>query len=630
MTLLSEQTVKSQSDYRTRLNASIECAHFLLHQELPFRGHDECECSSNQGNYLELLHFLSRNNEAIKRVTFSEAPRHNKLTSPDIQKDITQAAAEEITNVIIKDLGDSFFSILIDESRDISIKEQMVVVLRYVDNNGHIIEHFLGIQHVRDTTASSLKAAIEALFSEHGLSISKLRGQGYDGASNMRGEFNGLKSLILNSNPSAYYVHCFAHRLQLTLVAVTKKHNEVGDVFNFISSIINIVGASCKRMEVIREKQYARNIKGLENGEISSGRGLNQETSLRRYGDTRWGSHYVTIIHLLVMFSSVLDVLEIIREDGMNSEQRTEAVVLTDIMESFNFVFMLHCLRRILAVTNEFSQALQRKDQDIENAMSLLKTSKEQFKMMRENDWESLLEEVSSFCIKHDIDILNMDDEYKFRGRSRVTSGFGASLSGDAYKALKTGIEVKDPEEKVKEPLIEIKRVLKTYNTNMVTKDISTYPPHNPLEVGATDELATTGRPILLADFNLHSRGGWHHNTNQHSSNLGSDCHGLNGSSTSDWREDTDANQHVTHDLVTLTGSKPYLGNDHLHVGDGKQRIVAHSSIEADYKALADDIDECDNLNAIYLSVNLIFHAYTKHVEVDYHFIRDRVAKKDI
>jgi hypothetical protein len=148
MTLLSEQTVKSQSDYRTRLNASIECARFLLHQGLPFRGHDECECSSNQGNYLELLHFLSRNNEAIKRVTFSEAPRHNKLTSPDIQKDITQAAAEEITNVIIKDLGDSLFSILIDESRDISIKEQMAVVLRYVDNNGHIIECFLGIQHV--------------------------------------------------------------------------------------------------------------------------------------------------------------------------------------------------------------------------------------------------------------------------------------------------------------------------------------------------------------------------------------------------------------------------------------------------------------------------------------------------
>jgi hypothetical protein len=258
----------------------------------------------------------------------------------------------------------------------------------------------------------------------------------------MRGEFNGLKVLILNSNPSAYYIRCFAHRLQLTLVAVTKKYNEVGDVFNFISNIINIVGASCKRMEVIREKQYAKIIEELENREISSGRGLNQETSLRKYGDTSWGSHYVTIIRLLAMFSSVLDVLEIIREDGMNLEQRTEAVVLIDIMESFNFVFMLHCLRRILAVTNEFSQALQRKDQDIENVMSLLKTSKERFKMMRENDWESLLEEVSSFCIKHDIGILNMDDEYKLRGRSRRKPQGITNLHHFRYELLNNIIDM--------------------------------------------------------------------------------------------------------------------------------------------------------------------------------------------
>jgi hypothetical protein len=169
---------------------------------------------------------------------------------------------------------------------------------------------------------------------------------------------------------------------------------------------------------------------------------LNQETSLRRYGDTRWGSHYVTIIRLLAMFSSVLDVLEIIREDGMNSEQRTEAVILTDIMESFNFVFMLHCLRRILAVTNEFSQALQRKDQDIENAMSLLNTSKERFKMMRENDWESLLEEVSSFCIKHDINILNMDDEYKLRGRSRRKSQGITNLHHFRYELFNNIIDM--------------------------------------------------------------------------------------------------------------------------------------------------------------------------------------------
>ena len=91
-------------------------------------------------------------------------PKNNKLTHHDIQKDIVNAAACETINAIIKDLDNEFFSILVDESRDISVKEQMAVVLRYVDKKGIVIERFLGIVHVSNTTALSLKAAIESLF----------------------------------------------------------------------------------------------------------------------------------------------------------------------------------------------------------------------------------------------------------------------------------------------------------------------------------------------------------------------------------------------------------------------------------------------------------------------------------
>jgi hypothetical protein len=38
----------------------------------------------------------------------------------------------------------------------------------------------------------------------------------------------------------------------------------------------------------------------------------------------------------------------------------------------------------------------------------------------------------------------------------------------------------------------------------------------------------------------------------------------------------------------------------------------------------------CDNLGATYLSANPVFHARTKHIEVDYHFIRERVARKQL
>jgi hypothetical protein len=84
------------------------------------------------------------------------------------------------------------------------------------------------------------------LFCKFGLNPSRIRGQGYDGASNMQGEFGVLKSLILKENPSAFYVHCFAHQLQLTLVVIAKDTLQVCRIFNLVSTLINVVGGSCK------------------------------------------------------------------------------------------------------------------------------------------------------------------------------------------------------------------------------------------------------------------------------------------------------------------------------------------------------------------------------------------------
>jgi len=52
----------------------------------------------------------------------------------------------------------------------------MVVALHFVDKEGSVIERIIWIEHVADTNSLSLKAAIESLFSRHGLSISSLRG----------------------------------------------------------------------------------------------------------------------------------------------------------------------------------------------------------------------------------------------------------------------------------------------------------------------------------------------------------------------------------------------------------------------------------------------------------------------
>jgi hypothetical protein len=110
-------------------------------------------------------------------VILENALENHQMIAGAIQKDIANAAASKMLDAILKDLGESSFAILVDESRDISVKEQLTIVLRYVDKWGHVIERFLGIAHVSNTTTAELKKTIDSVLSRHNLSISRLRGQ---------------------------------------------------------------------------------------------------------------------------------------------------------------------------------------------------------------------------------------------------------------------------------------------------------------------------------------------------------------------------------------------------------------------------------------------------------------------
>jgi hypothetical protein len=83
-----------------------------------------------------------------------------------------------------------------------------------------------------------------------------------------------------------------------------------------------------------------------------------------------------------------------------------------------------------------------------------------------------------------------------------------------------------------------------------------------------------------------------------------------------------------------------------------KQTVVARSSAEAEYRAMAHTTSElmwlqhflceigfspptpiplfCDNQAAIHIASNPVFHERTKHIEVDCHFIRDKILSNDI
>ena len=166
--------------------------------------------------------------------------------------------------------------------------------------------------------------------------------------------------------------------------------------------------------------------KALGCGQLETGKGLNQEQCLQRPGDTRWSSHYKTLKSLVDLFPTIVKVLKFVEEEDKDRTNRDQALGLLVYFQSFDIVFYLQLMLTILIVTNILSQALQRKDQDIVNAIKCVKSTRSHLVELRGHGWQPLLDEVFAFCDKHDLAKLELEEAYvnpkNKRKRTRITN----------------------------------------------------------------------------------------------------------------------------------------------------------------------------------------------------------------
>ncbi|CAL8095954.1 unnamed protein product [Prunus armeniaca] len=335
-------------DNRLRLTTTIEGIRYLANQALAFPGHDESIGSSNRGNFVEIIKCFARMNMEVEKVVLDKAPQNAQYISNDIQKQILHIFATKVRKTICRELGMNKFCILVDESLDESGKEQMAIILRFVDGQGFIRERFFDIVSVADTNALTLKKEICKVLGNNGILVENMRGQG--ASAKRRNELNLIRKTELNEL--------------------------------------------------------------LDSGELETGKGLNQTRTLKRAGATRWGSHFASITSLMSLFKETKLLLLEISDHGPNQQFRGDAESNYIAMMSFEFVFSLVLMEKIMGLTNFLCQAFQTKTQDIVSALNFVENTKMQLEDMRENGWDDFFMSVVLFCELHCVDVLDIGGRY--------------------------------------------------------------------------------------------------------------------------------------------------------------------------------------------------------------------------
>ncbi|KAK1368506.1 hypothetical protein POM88_034598 [Heracleum sosnowskyi] len=119
--------------------------------------------------------------------------------------------------------------------------------------------------------------------------------------------------------------------------------------------------------------------------------------------------------------------INITRAPQPSAQGSSPSVTITHLLMSFDFVFVAHLMVAIFGITNELNVALQKHDQDIVNAMSMVDITKTSLQKMRDEVWNLHMDKVTSFMVKYGVEVPNMEANYIVPGRRMYRVGVDSS-----------------------------------------------------------------------------------------------------------------------------------------------------------------------------------------------------------
>ena len=170
----------------------------------------------------------------------------------DIRNELINLIAKEAEKVVFTQLKQAeYIALILNGIPDISHREQLTVILRFVQCDGEsgaeVNETLWDNLTVNDSTGKGLLNVFLKRFEQLGLNLHDCRGQCYDNGASMKGKEAGLQARFLQINSKALYVPCANHLLNLVVVDSAKSSTEALLFLDVLSQLHVIFSLSKKR-----------------------------------------------------------------------------------------------------------------------------------------------------------------------------------------------------------------------------------------------------------------------------------------------------------------------------------------------------------------------------------------------
>ncbi len=340
--MLSKQFGSQKVKNQQALYHIISCIRYLCRQGLSIRGDKD----ETNGNLQQLLRMKAEEDTNLKDWL---RRKENVYTSPDIQNEIIKLMGLQILRNITSELQCSpFLAIMADETTDSSNTEQVTLFFRSVSDDFEVQEEFIGLYHVPSIDAATLSSVIQDVFARMNLSLGKLRGQCYDGASSMSGSKSGVAKRISDLESRAVFTHCYGHALNLAACDTIKKIKLLKDALEVTYEVTKLIKYSPRRQQIFYQVK--------ENMSSSS-----DSPGIRVLCPTRWTVRAESLGSVVKNYEVLMQTWEEAAEIVKDSETKARIRGVAVQMKSFNYVFGNLLGEMLLKHADNLSRTLQSK-----------------------------------------------------------------------------------------------------------------------------------------------------------------------------------------------------------------------------------------------------------------------------